>query len=178
MLYLVVFFLISCNRQPTVTESQQLFFSHFKQFEGKKFNGTQTYIAEGLDSWENLELVMHVKQCTDSVVYIPFRVGENTSRTWMIMLEAGEKLRFRHDHRHSDGTPEDVNLYGGYASDAGNEFKQNFPADDFTCKMLERICDNVWVAEFTEDFSGFTYSLRKADKHMISIYFDLTQPID
>ncbi len=154
------------------------FFEHFKQFEGKKFAGKETFIAENVDSWADLELEMYVREYNDTIIYIPFRVGDNTSRTWMMILEENNRLRFRHDHRHEDGTPEDLNLYGGYATDNGTSYKQVFPADEFTCQMLERICDNEWTAEFSEDLSKFYYSLRKKGELIITVEFDLTNPIN
>lgn len=162
--------------EPNKENPQEAFFARFKQFEGKKFFGKQTYIAEGMNSWDKEELEMFVRECNDSIVYIPFRVGANTSRTWMFMLEGEQTLRFRHDHRHADGTPEDLNLYGGYAANDGTSLSQVFPADDFTCKMLERICDNEWMVEFSEDLSLFTYSLKKKGALVFKAEFDLMKP--
>jgi hypothetical protein len=175
---------MSCGQSPkknneviSTTSSQQEFYNHFKRLEGKKFAGKETYISDTANSWSKLELEMYIREFTDTVIYVPFRVGNNTSRTWMIILEEGSILRFRHDHRHEDGTPEDLNLYGGYATKDGTQFKQVFPADDFTCQMLERICDNEWTAEFSKDLSKFYYSLRKKGKLIITVEFDLTTPI-
>jgi hypothetical protein len=178
---LIILFTLSCNQNKdknAEASNQVKFFNHFKSLEGKKFSGKEIFIAEGKESWKELELEMFVREFHDTIIYIPFRVGDNKSRTWMVMLENGNKLRFRHDHRHEDGTPEDLNLYGGYASDDGTAFKQIFPADEFTCKMLERICDNEWIAEFSDDLSKFYYSLRKKGELIITIEFDLTKPID
>jgi len=136
------------------------------------------FVAEGVSSWADKELVMHVRECLDSIVYVPFRVGDNTSRTWMVIMEDGKRLRFRHDHRHEDGTPEDLTMYGGYARDNGTVFKQVFPADEFTCNMLDRVCDNEWTVEFSKDFSSYSYALRKAGELKIQIVFDLTKPLE
>jgi hypothetical protein len=162
----------------TRTNPQVEFFNHFKNFEGKKFVGKEVFVAEGVSSWANLELVMDVRECLDTIVYVPFRVGDNTSRTWMVIMEGGERLRFRHDHRHEDGSPEDLTMYGGYGTDMGTGFKQIFPADEFTCNMLDRICDNEWMVEFSEDLSTYSYSLRKAGRLIIQVDFDLTNPLD
>ena len=180
-----IFIVASCGSRQEVKEKQVEkvnpqadFFSHFKALEGKKFMGQEVFIAEGVSSWANLELEMHVRECHDTIVYIPFRVGDNTSRTWMVIMEEGNKLRFRHDHRHADGTPEDLTMYGGYGTDMGTGFKQIFPADEFTCEMLDRICDNEWTVEFSEDLSTYSYSLRKAGNLIIQVDFDLTRPVE
>jgi hypothetical protein len=160
--------------KPEKELSPQLaFFNQFKKFEGKKFLGKQVFIAEGMNSWAEEELEMFVRECSDTVVYVPFRVGNNTSRTWMFILENGETLRFRHNHRHADGTPEDLNLYGGYATSSGTEFMQIFPADDFTSNMLERIRDNEWTVEFSEDLNHFSYSLKKKGELVFKADFNL-----
>jgi hypothetical protein len=167
----------SHSKEQEITPQKE-FFNHFKLLEGKKFAGKEVFIAEGIDSWANLELEMYVREFADTIVYIPFRVGENTSRTWMLIMEGENTLRFRHDHRHDDGTPEDLNLYGGYGTNEGSAYRQVFPADDFTCQMLERICDNEWTVEFSEDISTYSYSLRKAGVLIIQIDFDLNNPIE
>ena len=48
-------------------------------------------------------LVMHVRDCSADEVRIPFWVGEDHSRTWVVTrTETG--LRLKHDHRHEDGS--------------------------------------------------------------------------
>lgn len=182
--YLLVLsiFILNCsntnNNKPEKALSPQIaFFNQFKKFEGKKFLGKQVFIANGMSSWAGEELEMFVRECTDTAVYVPFRVGNNTSRTWMFILENGETLRFRHDHRHADGTPENLNLYGGYATSSGTEFLQVFPADDFTSNMLERIKDNEWTVEFSENLNLFCYSLKKKGELVFKAEFNLSLPL-
>lgn len=175
-------FIFSCNsptQKTTEVEktAQDIFFERFADLEGKSFAGREVFICEGVDSWAALDLVMHVREFTDSVIYIPFRVGENTSRTWMIYRESDGRLRLRHDHRHSDGTPEELSLYGGYSADESTALSQLFPADEFTCNMLARICDNEWNMMFDEELTTFSYILRKAGDMVIRIDFDLTKEI-
>lgn len=188
LLALSLFTLVSCHQaQKTQTEEvlapaienaeAAAFFARFEALCGKAYKGTETYIQEGIDSWADMELMMYVVRCDADTILVPFRVGDNRSRTWMFMVEDGQ-LRFRHDHRHEDGSAEDLNLYGGFSNQKGTAFKQVFPADDYTCKMLERICDNEWTVEFSEDLSSYNYSLRKKGELIITISFDLTQPLD
>jgi hypothetical protein len=175
-------FIISCNSpSQKVAEvektAQDIFFERFKDLEGKSFAGREVFIREGVDSWAELDLVMHVREFTDSIIYVPFRVGENTSRTWTLYLEPDGRLRLRHDHRHPDGTPEELSLYGGYSGDGSTALSQLFPADEFTCNMLARICDNEWNMMFDEELTTFSYILRKAGDMVIRIDFDLTTEI-
>lgn len=165
--------------QPPVSEkaptTQQEFLDHFTYLHAQKFYGKQVFISEGRESWADLELEIYVKECFDSVVHIPFRVGDNSSRTWMLLLENDGRLRLRHIHLHEDGTPEDINLYGGYSAKGGSMLTQVFPADEYTCKMLERACNNEWTLQFSEDLNTLSYILKKSGEIVIQIDFDLTQ---
>ena len=60
-------------------------------------------------------LIMHVASCTEDTVRIPFHVGDDHSRTWVLSRTA-VGLRLKHDHRHADGTEDRVTQYGGDSS--------------------------------------------------------------
>jgi hypothetical protein len=174
--------LLSCGgpvqqTAEVVKTENDIFFERFKEMDGKKFAGHQVYIREDMDSWADLDLVMHVREYHHNVVLIPFRVGDNTSRSWMLYREADGRLRFRHDHRHDDGSPEDLTLYGGYTAHGSDGFMQIFPADDFTCNMLRAICDNEWTLIFSDDQATFSYILKKAGELIFQADFDLTEAI-
>ena len=66
------------------------------------------------DAFDNKMLVMHVRGCDqpEQRIEIPFHVGEDRSRTWVLTRTAGG-LRLKHDHRHADGSPDAVTMYGG-----------------------------------------------------------------
>ncbi len=148
------------------------FFNNLATLCGESFSGRQVYIAEGRESWENKDFVMHVTVCEDNRIYIPFHLDDDHSRTWMFLAEEG-RLRFRHDHRHPDGTPEEVTMYGGYASGSGTGFKQDFPADDYTCETLPTACGAVWRVELSDDLSLFSYSLLDHGTLLFTAEFDL-----
>src|SRR5688500_140584 len=63
------------------------------------------------DPFAGKVLVMHVRDCSDAELRIPFHVGDDRSRTWVVTRWAGG-LRLKHDHRHADGSPDAVSLYG------------------------------------------------------------------
>ena len=152
------------------------FYERFRELVGEKFSGHQVYIREDMESWSDLELVMYVREFHHNVIYIPFRVGDNTSRTWTLYREADSRIRLRHDHRHDDGSPEDLTLYGGYTSHGSDEYTQIFPADAYTCNMLQAICDNEWTMMFNKDLTTFSYILKKAGELIFQADFDLTKP--
>ncbi|MDR4988962.1 MAG: hypothetical protein RG741_09025 [Bacteroidales bacterium] len=143
---------------------------------GQTFSGGETFIAEGRESWADKHFVMHVTVCEDDRVYVPFHLDDDHSRTWMFLVEEG-RLRFRHDHRHEDGTPEDITMYGGYADGTGTSLLQSFPADEYTCELIPTSCDAVWRVFLSEDLSAFTYQLLYRDELLFEGTFDISNNI-
>ena len=97
------------------------------------------------------KMVAHVRECTDTVIRIPFHVEDDHSRTWVISkTDAG--LRLKHDHRHEDGSEDAVTQYGGDTANAGTAAHQEFPVDQFSIDMfkkegLEASVVNIWAVE-------------------------------
>ncbi|TVQ91849.1 MAG: hypothetical protein EA393_04365 [Bacteroidetes bacterium] len=158
-------------------DSYTAFFNNLRTLCEQSFEGKQIYMQEGRESWEDKRMVMHVTVCEDYVIHIPFHLNEDRSRTWMFFNENGN-LRFRHDHRHEDGTPEEVTMYGGYAEpERGTAYKQIFPADDYTIELIPISVDSEWVVEFKDDMSIFSYQLHHEGELLFEAQFDLTQPL-
>jgi hypothetical protein len=157
-------------------ENANTFFESLKQFCGKSYAGKEVFVKQGRESWANLDLTMHVTKCQIDTILIPFHVGANKSRTWMLINEEG-KLRFRHDHRHEDGTPEDLTLYGGYATDSGTALHQEFPADDYTIGVHPRSTGAIWVLQLSADLSTFSYQLHHNGELLFEAEFNLTKEI-
>ena len=162
--------------QVFLLESHQQFFDNLASLCGQSFEGAETYTIEGRENWQGKRLVMEVVHCEKEQVHITLAVDENRSRTWKFLEEDGA-LRFRHDHRHEDGTPEEVTLYGGYASNAGNGLVQYFPADVYTCELIEYACKNEWVVMLSEDMTTFSYILSLDGVMRFQADFDLTKPL-
>lgn len=122
------------------------------------------------------KLVMHVRSCEDGTLRIPFFVGDDRSRTWVLTSE-NDLIQLKHDHRHADGSEDEVTQYGGMATNTGSASTQFFPADQFTADMLPAAVGNVWW--ITVDETSFTYNLRRlgADTHF-SVRFDFTKPVE
>jgi hypothetical protein len=124
-------------------------------------------------------VVMHVAECGSNVVRIPFHVGDDHSRTW-VLTRTSSGLRLKHDHRHRDGSEDRVTQYGGDASTAPNAERQLFPADSFTKELLRREgnaagVDNVWAVEHRPGL--FAYELRRPGR-FFRVEFDLSRPVD
>jgi hypothetical protein len=142
-------------------------------FEGKLIEGTEA----SDDAMRSARLVMHVRACTADELRVPFHVGENRSRTWVITRTASG-LRLKHDHRHEDGTPDAVTQYGGDSRGDGNSLSVEFPADDFTANLLPAAKTNIWTMS-VEPGKTFTYALRReGTPRRFSVQFDLTSPVE
>src|SRR5690606_1879688 len=127
------------------------------------------------DDFRGKKLVMHVRSCEKNVIKIPFFVGEDKSRTWVLTKKEG-RIELKHDHRHEDGTEDEVTMYGGTASNHGLAELQVFPADQETADLLPLAASNVWW--ITLDENTFTYNLRRigTDRYF-SVSFDLSKPV-
>ncbi len=156
--------------------NQLAFVANLSRLCGQTFAGRQVFLAEGRQSWADRSMTIHVSLCEDGHIHIPFHMDEDHSRTWMFIQENG-RLRFRHDHRHPDGTPEDVTLYGGYADSMGAPFTQNFPADEFTCEMIPTSCNATWTVSISPDMTTFSYQLKNLGELLFQADFNLANPL-
>lgn len=142
---------------------------------GKAFEGT---LAEGTEPGDKAigeeRLVMHVRSCTANEIRIPFHVGENRSRTWVLTRTAAG-FRLKHDHRHEDGSEDRVTQYGGDTHGGDADLSLDFHADGHTAALLPAAATNVWTMAI-EPARTFTYALRREGRRF-RVEFDLTKPV-
>ncbi len=155
------------------------FFNSIKKHCGKAYEGKVTVDNASESSFANKKLVMHVRRCTDSQLQVPFHVGEDASRTWII-TKTGSGLSLKHDHRHQDGTNDKSTMYGGHTLDAGWGNMQSFPTDQYTKELfvkqgIPQSVDNTWQMYIYPD--KFTYRLIRQGREF-RVDFDLTKPIN
>ncbi len=167
---------ISETSAKTLSIAEQAFMDNLRSLCGKSFAGAETYMAAGRESWAHYDFTMHVTVCDEMQVHIPFHLSDDRSRTWMFLNEDG-RLRFRHDHRHEDGTPEDQTLYGGYADGSGTAFMQHFPADEYTIELLQDTLGRQWTIILADDLSTMKYRLSYMDELIFEGTFDLREEI-
>ncbi|MCP2042762.1 hypothetical protein [Pontibacter sp. HSC-36F09] len=160
-----------------VTATQQAFFTELSKLCGKSFRGKAVFPADGKDPFAGKELTMHVRECSDEVIRIPFHVGEDKSRTW-VFTQMEEGLQLKHDHRHEDGTPDEVTMYGGIAMDTNDASTMRFPADAFTAQLIPAASTNEWNIVLSPDGKTFSYILKRDNQLRFQADFDLTQPIN
>lgn len=144
---------------------------------GKAFAGTLEMAPEGDSGFVDKALVMHVRECSADRIRIPFVVGDDRSRTW-VLTRQGNRIELKHDHRHEDGTDDTVTRYGGTSSNAGSGQAQMFPADEATRLLLPGSgLRSVWLIEI-EPGKRFVYAAnRVGTDRAFRIAFDLTQPV-
>lgn len=132
------------------------------------------------DDFAGQTLVMHVRECGAREIKIPFHVGANRSRTW-VLTRTASGLRLKHDHRHEDGTPDAVTMYGGDTTAPGTVTRQQFPVDGESKAMFakqnnEASQTNTWAVEI-EPKRRFLYELSRPGGRMFQVEFDLSKPV-
>ena len=151
------------------------FWNELKSHCGKAYEGTLA-IPKKDPAFGGKRLVMHVRSCSANEIKVPFFVGEDKSRTWVFTLKNG-LITLKHDHRHEDGSEDEVTQYGGTASNGGSAAMQMFPADQFTATLLPRAASNVWSVSLNE--STFSYNLTRINNNSVfKVVFDLSKAIE
>jgi hypothetical protein len=108
-------------------------------------------------------------------VRIPFHVGANRSRTW-VLTRTASGVRLKHDHRHEDGSEDRVTQYGGDSRASGTASLMEFAVDSFTVALIPAARTNVWTIEVTP--TRFIYQLRReGTDRLFRVEFDLTRPV-
>ncbi len=162
---------------PTVidTTGAEQFWNRLKKHCGQSFEGKITNAPAG-DDFNGKRLVMYVLSCSEDEILIPFNVGDNLSRTWVLKYKNG-RIELKHDHRHEDGTMDKVTMYGGTTSNTGLPGLAVFPADEETVGIIPAAANNVWW--ITLDDTSLTYNLRRiGTDRFFSVSFDLTTEIE
>lgn len=122
-------------------------------------------------------LVMEVRSCTEEEIRIPFHVGEDRSRTW-VLSRSDSGFRLVHDHRHEDGSADAITGYGGSAEGRETATRLEFPADQYTADLVPAARTNVWALELVPP-GLFAYELRRVGTdRRIRVEFDLTAPVE
>ena len=152
--------------------SQDSFFELVKSHCGKIYFGKTVFPTDKNDPFVDKVLKMTVKDCNESVIRIPFQVGDDTSRTW-ILTKTEKGLLFKHDHRLPDGSADPVTLYGGFGNESGTNLIQYFPADADTKILIPAAKSNVWSLKFDKELNQFIYYLERNNKPRYRAIFDL-----
>jgi len=178
---------VACSARPpaapaAVAAPADAFLAALGQHCGQAFAGRIVANEPAVDDdpFAGETLVMHVRECREGEVRVPFHVGADRSRTWVLSRTAGG-LRLKHDHRHEDGAPDAVTMYGGDTASAGTSRRQEFPVDAFSIAMFERegltaSVTNTWAVEI-EPGRRFLYEPSRPGGRLFQVEFDLSKQL-
>lgn len=169
----------ACSGPAETSAPQDAFFEQLSTLCGQAFAGELVSTDEADADFAGLDMVMHVRECSDTEIRIPFFVGDDRSRTWVI-TRTDDGLRLKHDHRHEDGSKDDVTEYGGDTAVKGSATSQAFPADEFTKTMfiaqdIPASTANTWSVDVDADM--FAYQMARPNR-LFRVEFDLSKPVD
>tara|TARA_R110002012_G_scaffold321191_3_gene547989 strand:+ start:40396 stop:40962 length:567 start_codon:yes stop_codon:yes gene_type:complete len=157
-------------------KGSEQFWEQLKTYCGQSFEGEITTGASADDSFTGKKLVMHVKSCEENRIRIPFFVGDDKSRTW-VLTNNDAIITLKHDHRHEDGSPDKITQYGGTSTNSGLANIQFFPADQETSDLIGYASTNVWW--ITVDENSFSYNLKRiGSERVFTVTFDTSKPIE
>jgi hypothetical protein len=176
-LILLFFFAVSTISVQAQSEpARAVFWKELEKVCGKAYAGVVVAAPADDTTFKDKTLLMHVRSCEKDRIRIPFIVGENRSRTWVLTRER-DRLLLRHDHGHEDGKPDSVTMYGGWTTSVGMPTRQMFPADQETVNTIPAAAPNVWWIELVPG-EHFSYNLRRmGSERYFSIRFDLKNSV-
>lgn len=159
------------------TQGSQLFKSELLKYCGKVFQGRITSALQNDTLFTGKSLIMHVRSCEEDRIRIPFFVGDDRSRTWVLTFD-NDRILLKHDHRKPDGAADHITQYGGRTSNSGSAVLQVFPADQETTDLIPAAAGNVWWIEIVPGKS-LSYNLRRiGTERLFTITFDLSKEVD
>ena len=197
--------LAACGGPQPETEApanpQDEFWAALSSHCGNAFEGGLVSEDETDADMAEAEMLIHVRTCDEGQITVPFHIkgpdgAWNRSRTWVFTRigegdEAG--IRLKHDHRHEDGTSDDVTMYGGDTADQGTARRQSFPVDQESIDMFQRegldaSITNVWSVEVDAAEAGdnarYAYQLTRKQElgapedRNFRVEFDLTNAVE
>ncbi|MCW5645816.1 MAG: hypothetical protein KIT23_00950 [Sphingopyxis sp.] len=177
--------LTGCATTAATGNPQDAFFAALTAHCGKAYAGKLASNQDLDADMRGKAMVMHVRSCTPDRIEIPFHIdglgpdgGWDRSRTWVITRTV-TGLRLKHDHRHADGSKDELTMYGGDTADAGTATRQTFPVDAESIALFTRTGrsvsnTNIWSVETTAD--AFTYGLGREGRDF-RVTFDYRRPV-
>lgn len=160
--------------------AQEAWWESLRGLCGEAYAGVLAHGEEADAAFAGRPMTLHVRRCEESRIEIPFHVGDDRSRTWVVSRTA-TGLELKHDHRHEDGAEDEVTWYGGHTDSPGSEVAQLFPADEHSKELfaehdLPQSAANVWSLEIVPG-ERLSYLLRRPGRHF-QVDFDLTEPVE
>jgi hypothetical protein len=156
--------------------SHRQFLNSLRPYCGNTYEGKTIFPTDETDPFYGKTLKIHFDGCSKNEFRIPFQVGDDNSRTWVLSAD-NKTLTLKHDHRHADGTPDSVTMYGGVSRDPKNALNQLFPADAYTASLIPAAATNEWNLVLSEDGKTLSYILKRNNNLRFHANFDLSKPV-
>lgn len=146
---------------------------------GKAFAGRLITQAAEDASMQGQSLIVHFADCRVDEIRMPFHVGDDRSRTW-VLRALPQGLQFKHDHRKPDGSHDELTMYGGMSAPAETALTVAFPADNYSKLMFYALGRkaapaNVWSFTLAPG-NSLIYRLSRPGREF-AVAFDLTHPV-
>lgn len=148
-------------------------FDTLSGLDGNSYKGHMTFPDDPTHSM-NKPMLISIRKVSENQLRIPLHVGEDKSRIW-ILTRTSEGILLKHDHRHKDGTPDDLTNYGGLDTSPGLGNQLTFPADAETAAILPAASTNVWSLRLSPDGKILTYYLERGRMPRFEAQFDLSE---
>lgn len=166
----------ACATRATPPSAPAAFFSNLATLCGQTHAGRLVVGDPALDKdFAENRLKLGPVACSSGQIAIPFAVGDDQSRTW-IVTRTPDGVRLK--HRHAHGAAEDaLSQYGGDSRGPGEPTRQDFPADAFSVALFQAqnravSVTNVWTLTI-EPGVRFVYALRRPGRH-VEVEFPLS----
>ncbi len=148
------------SQTNSASHEATLFFANMRKLCDGRFEGATEFPPDADHPLAGKKLLISIERCSETEIRIPLHAGEDKSRTWILTLTA-DGLLLKHDHRHADGTPDEITNYGGFARPDGTATRQSFAADAATAKLIPEAETNVWTLEIDEAKRQLSYALER-----------------
>ncbi len=183
--------LTGCATTPAATPQDRLW-QALSQHCGKAYAGRLVSNEAADADMRGAAMILHVRECSPARIAVPFHVQRpdgswDRSRTWVItrigtLDNPGGGLRLKHDHRHQDGTPDAMTMYGGDTATRGTSAAQDFPVDAESIALFQRegrsvSITNVWRIELTPTRFAYQLTRQPPNARLFRVEFDLTRPV-
>lgn len=155
-------------------EAQRAFFENMRAMCGQTFGGRTVFAEEGDTTFEPARLYFVVEECDGDELRMPFVVGGDASRTWVLTLD-DDGLTFHHEHLRDDGTEYETSGFGGRASDDGTALFQHFP-DFWATEATPAAERRVWRLRIDPEHDLFVYYLDRGGRLAYRLVFHLGPP--
>jgi hypothetical protein len=150
---------------------QQGFMASLRALCGKAYAGRMVTDHPNDADLKGKAMIMHVRTCDANGVRIPLHVEDDRSRTW-VLTTTSSGLTLKHDHRHKDGSEDEITQYGGDTINSGTTTRQAL----FERTGRPNSSLNVWGMEMVPG-QRFIYEVTRPNRH-VRFEFDLSKTVE